>query len=209
MKLVSLISSGIDSPVATYLMSKYADEIILLHGDIKPFTDSNENKNFLEIAKYLSNIMKCKTKEIILPHGESLSEYKKHCENKFTCVFCKRMLLRYAEKIAEQNNADAVVMGDNLGQVATQTLQNIKTIESAVKIPILRPLIGFDKEEIIKIAKDIGTYKLSIKPSNGCSAVPNKPSTMAKIEKILSEENKINLEKLVENTVANSEIVKI
>jgi thiamine biosynthesis protein ThiI len=209
MKLVSLISSGIDSPVATFLMSKNAEEIILLHGDIQPFTDANENKKFMQLAKHLSKKMNCKTKVIILPHGKNLSEYKNNCENKFTCIFCKRMLLRYAEKIAEQNNADAIVMGDNLGQVASQTLQNLKTIESAVKIPIIRPLIGFDKEEIITIAKEIGTYDLSIQPSKGCSAVPNKPSTMAKIEKILNEEKKINIKNQVDIVVKNSEVISL
>ena len=209
MKLVSLISSGIDSPVATFLMSKNVDEMLLLHGDIQPFTDANENKKFLQLAKHLSKKMDCKTKVVVLPHGGSLSEYKEHCDNKFTCVFCKRMLLRYAEKIAEQNNADAIVMGDSLGQVASQTLQNLKTIESAVKLPILRPLIGFDKEEIILIAKEIGTYDISIQPSKSCTAVPNKPSTMAKIEKILTEENKIDIKNLVDNVVNNSKIVKI
>jgi len=98
------------------------------------------------------------------------------------------MMLRYAEKIAEKYDADAIVTGDNLGQVASQTLQNIKTIEESIKIPVLRPLIGFDKEEIILIAKEIGTYEYSIKPSSGCTAVPDKPSTSAKIEKILQEE---------------------
>ena len=119
------------------------------------------------------------------------------------------MLLRYAEKIAEIYNANAIVTGDNLGQVASQTLKNIRTIENAVKIPIFRPLIGFDKEEIIRIAKKIGTYELSIKPSGGCNAVPNKPSTMAKIDKILNEETKINIKKLVSISVKNLKVVTL
>jgi thiamine biosynthesis protein ThiI len=174
-----------------------------------PFSDSNENDKFLELAKYLSKKISCPVKSVILDHGSNLLEYKKNCDDKFTCVFCKRMMLRYAEKIAELYNADAIVTGDNLGQVASQTLQNIKTIEEAVKIPILRPLIGFDKEEIIKIAKEIGTYEISIKPSRGCSAVPNKPSTMAKIDKILSEEKKINIKNLVAISVKNLEVISL
>jgi tRNA uracil 4-sulfurtransferase len=197
MKFVSLISSGIDSPVATYLISKKADEIILLHGDTRPFTDDKEIKNFKKIEKQLKKISKVKIKTILVSHGLSLSEYKKSCDDHFTCVFCKRMLLRYAEKIAEKEGADAIVMGDSLGQVASQTIQNIKTIDSAVSIPIIRPLIGFDKEEIVKIAKEIGTYDLSILKSEPCKAVPKKPSTQAKIEKILEEEKKIDIEKLI------------
>jgi thiamine biosynthesis protein ThiI len=209
MKIVSLLSSGIDSPVATFLISKKADELIFVHADIMPFSDFNEKVKFLELAKYLSKKLDCPTKVIIVSHGNNLLDYKKNCDAKFTCVFCKRMMLRYAEKIAELYAADAIVTGDNLGQVASQTLQNIKTIEEAVKIPILRPLIGFDKEETIKIAKEIGTYELSIKPSIGCSAVPNKPSTMAKIDKILSEEKKINIKRLVSISIKNLEVVSL
>ena len=209
MKLVSLVSSGIDSPVATFLMSKKADEIILLHAETQPFSDECETKKFIKLAKHLKKICNCDIKVLIVPHGKSLSEFKKNSDNKFTCVFCKRMLLRYAEKVAEKNNCEAIVMGDSLGQVASQTLQNIRTIEEAVKIPVFRPLIGFDKEDVIKIAKEIGTYNLSILPSSGCSAVPNKPSTMAKIEKIIEEENKIKVKELVSNAINNSDIIKI
>ena len=205
MKLVSLISSGIDSPVATYLLSKKAEEIILVHGDIQPFTDKREIENFLQLARHLKKITSCSLKVYLVPHGSSLSTFKQNCNNKFTCVFCKRMLLRYAEKIA----AEAIVMGDSLGQVASQTLQNIRTIEQAVKNPVLRPLIGLDKEDVVKIAKEIGTYDLSILPSDGCNAVPNKPSTRARLEQILDEESKLNVDKLLNESVKNSEIIKI
>ena len=209
MKLVSLVSSGIDSPVATYLLSKKAEEIILIHGDIRPFTDNREIENFNKIVYHLKKIISKKVKLYLIKHGSSLSEFKQNCNNRFTCIFCKRMLLRYAEKIAEKESADAIIMGDSLGQVASQTLQNIKTIEQAIKIPIFRPLIGFDKEDIVKIAKDIGTYDLSILPSDGCNAVPNKPLTKAKIEKIEVEENKININNLVKKAIENSQIITI
>jgi len=206
MKFVSLISSGIDSPVATYLLSKNADEIILVHGDIRPFTDNRENENFKKLAKYLDRITSCRIKVVLTSHGESLAEFKKNCTDRFTCVFCKRMLLRYAGKIAEKEDADAIIMGDSLGQVASQTLQNIRVIDQAVSIPVLRPLIGFDKEDVVKIAKEIGTYDFSILKSEGCSAVPKKPSTQAKLEAILEEENKIDVDKLVESAILNSKI---
>jgi len=209
MKFVSLISSGIDSPVATYLMGKKAEEIILVHGDIRPFTDDRENKNFLKLVKHLKKITPCDIKVYTLPHGNSLTSYKQNCDNKFTCVFCKRMLLRYAEKIAEKHDADAIIMGDSLGQVASQTLHNIKTIEQAISIPVLRPLIGFDKEDVINIAKEIGTSDLSILPSDGCKAVPVKPATQAKLEKIIEEEKIIDIDELVKKVVQESEFVKI
>jgi thiamine biosynthesis protein ThiI len=204
MKFVSLISSGIDSPVATYLLSKKADEIILVHADNRPFTDDREIENFKKIANHLKKITSIKMKTYLIPHGRSLSKYKQHCNNKFSCVFCKRMLLRYAEKIAEKEGADAIIMGDSLGQVASQTIKNIRTIESAIKTPVLRPLIGLDKEDVVKIAKKIGTYDLSILPSDSCKAVPDKPSTRAKLEKIIEEESKIYIDDLVNVALLDS-----
>ena len=207
MKFVSLISSGIDSPVATYLLSKKAEELILVHADGIPFTDNREIDNFVLIAKHLKKQICCDIKTYVVPHGKTLYSFKKNCDEKFTCVFCKRMLLRYAEKIAMSEEADGIIMGDSLGQVASQTLQNIRAIEQSINFPILRPLIGFDKEDIIKIAKEIGAYDLSILPSDSCSAVPHKPSTKAKLEKIVECEEKINVGKLVDHTVNNLEIV--
>jgi len=209
MKLVSLLSSGIDSPVATYLLSKKADEIIFVHADNRPLTDDREINNFIKLSKHLKKQIKSKIKIILVPHGESLGCFKQNCNTRYTCVFCKRMLLRYAEKIAKKEGADAIIMGDSMGQVASQTLQNIRTIEQAVNIPILRPLIGLDKEDVIKIAKEIGTYDLSILPSNGCEAVPDKPATMAKIEQILNEEAKINVDELVKKSVENMQSIKL
>ena len=209
MKLVSLLSSGIDSPVATYLLLKKADEIILVHADNRPFTDNREVENFIKIAKHLKKQSKTKIKAYIVPHGPSLEAYRHNSNKRFTCVFCKRMLLRYAEKIAEKEGAEAIIMGDSLGQVASQTLQNIRTIEDAINMPILRPLIGFDKEDVIKIAKEIGTYELSILPSDGCKAVPDKPATMAKIEQIREEESRIPIDELVINSINSAELIEI
>ena len=209
MKFVSLVSSGIDSPVATYLLSKKAKEIVLIHGDIRPYTDDREIKNFKKLAKYLKKITFCNLKVYLVPHGSSLSTFKQNCNNKFTCVFCKRMLLRYAEKIAEKEEAAAIIMGDSLGQVASQTLQNIKVIDKVIDMPILRPLIGLDKEEIVKISKEIGTYDLSILPTNGCNAVPYKPSTRAKLDQIIFEEQKIDISKLVKNSIDKAKELKL
>jgi len=209
MKFVSLISSGIDSPVATYVISKITDEIILLHGDIRPFTDDREIGNFLRIANHLKKASSCKFKTYVLPHGINLGFYIEECNVRYTCIFCKRMLLRYAEMIAKKEEADAIVMGDSLGQVASQTLQNINTIDSVISMPIIRPLIGYDKEDIVRIAKDIGTYELSILPSGSCKAVPNKPATQAKLDQILDEEKKIDIKELVNRVVDKSKIQPI
>ena len=209
MKVVSLISSGIDSPVATYLFSKKVEEIILLHGDIRPFTDDREIENFKRLVDHLKKICNCSLKTFLIPHGSNLDYYRKNCDIKFTCIFCKRMLLRYAEKIAEKEKAEAIIMGDSLGQVASQNLQNIFVIDNAVKIPVLRPLIGFDKEDVVRIAKEIETYELSILPSDSCSAVPNKPATSAKLDKILEEEERINIKKLIYEAIDERQKITI
>ena len=207
MKFISLISSGIDSPVATYLLSKKTENMILVHGDDRPFTDDREIENFINIARHLKEKISGNVKAFIVPHGNALSSYKKNCANRFTCVFCKRMLVRYAEKIAERENAVAIIMGDSLGQVASQTLQNLRVVEQAVSLPILRPLIGLDKEDVIRIAKNIGTYDISILPSDGCTAVPSKPATRARLEDVLTEEKKIDVNKIVDQAIKNAELI--
>jgi tRNA uracil 4-sulfurtransferase len=207
MKFVGLLSSGIDSPVAIYLLSKKADEIILVHADNTPFTDKREIENCINLTKHLTTIISCPLKLYMVSHGDALTAFKKYSQARFTCVFCKRMLLRYAEKIAHKQKADAIIMGDSLGQVASQTLKNLNVVEQAITLPVLRPVVGFDKEEIISIAKDIKTFDLSIVPSDGCSAVPPKPSTQATLHQILEEENKIDIKSLVENAVEQARLI--
>jgi thiamine biosynthesis protein ThiI len=209
MRLVSLVSSGIDSPVATYLLSKYAEEIILVHADNRPYTDDREIEKFVTLAKYLKNLLPSKLTALLIPHGQTLQVYKARCDNKFTCVICKRMMLRYAEAIAEKEKADAIIMGDSLGQVASQTLRNIRVVEEAIQLPILRPLIGFDKEETIQIAKTIGTFDLSIAPAGACEAVPVKPSTQARLEQIHAEEQKLKIDELVQYAITHVKSVTL
>ena len=208
MKFVSLMSSGIDSPVATALLAQRADEILFLHGDGRPFTDAMENNNFLAIAKHLSHHLSCLTKTYVIPYGALLSAYREKAHRRYTCVFCKRTLVRLAERLATQKHADALIMGDSLGQVASQTLQNLRVVEQAVHLPILRPLIGYDKQEIITIARDMGTYDLSIAPSNGCQAVPHKPSTRARLEDMLREEQKVPIDRLLDEAMEKLEDIR-
>jgi thiamine biosynthesis protein ThiI len=207
MILVSLVSSGIDSPVATYLLSSKVDHIILVHADNFPFSDEREQENFLALAQQLKRCCHCKITAVSLPHGQVLAELQKKCTPRFLCVLCKRMLVRYAEAVAVQNNSPGIIMGDSLGQVASQTLQNLQVVEQATKLPLLRPLIGLDKEEIIEIARDIGTYDVSIAPSSGCSAVPKKPATQAALAAIVEEEEKINVSGFVRTAIAQSTTV--
>lgn len=209
MKFVALVSSGIDSPVAAYLLSPKATEIIFVHADNRPYADGREIEKFLTLATYLKTIVPIKVRAFLVPHGNTLETYIQHANPKFTCVFCKRMMLRYAEAIARSEHAQAIIMGDSLGQVASQTLQNIRVIEQAIALPILRPLLGFDKEETIQIAKKIGTFELSIAPAGGCAAVPPRPSTRAKLEQIFNEEKKVNVDELVLHAIAQKILVTV
>jgi len=210
MRFVVLLSTGIDSPVAAYLSSKKAHDLILLHADNHPFTDKKDREGFIRIAKHLKRIIDKPLEAYIIPHGAALETYyKKGGGKRFTCVFCKRMMARYGERVAIQEKADAVVMGDSLGQVASQTLENLYVVEQAISIPIIRPLIGLDKEDIIQIAKSIGTYDLSIQDSTSCQAAPKKPSTQAKIRQIIEEEKKIDIDDLISRLVGSAGKIKI
>lgn len=206
MKFVVLVSSGIDSPVAARFISTYADELIFVHADIQPYSDNVETKTFLLIAQHLSTLLKRQIKTFTVSHGQVLKNYLNKANKRYTCIFCKRMLLRYADEIAKRERAGALVMGDSLGQVASQTLQNIRVIDAVTRYPILRPLIGLDKEDIIHQAKEMGTFSLSTTQMKSCQAVPNKPATQAKLNVVIAEEERINIELLVDQAVNEAEV---
>ena len=209
MRLVCLLSGGIDSPVAAYSMRNWAKDMIVVHADNRPFYGDQSYQNFLAVATRLQELIPFPLTVYRVSHGPTLLQYQQNCTPKLTCIFCKRMMMRYAEEIAVRNEGSALVTGESLGQVASQTLQNLRAIEDAVKIPILRPLIGLDKEEIIRIAKSIGTFELSTVRTTGCSAVPIKPATRARLEAIHAEEDKLPIAELVHDAVDNVEKIKI
>ena len=204
MKLVSLISGGIDSPVATYLMMKKGADIVGIYFDNRPFCDEKSLEKTTKLVEKLEKRFNKKIKMYSVPHGNNLSVFAESCRKNLECVLCKRMMLRIGERIAETEKADALVTGESLGQVASQTLENIYVENNAVRIHVLRPLIGFDKIEIEKIAKETGLYEISIMPASPCSIVPKKPATMAKLKNVLNEEEKIDINSLVEEPVRNA-----
>lgn len=201
MKVVSLISGGIDSPVATYLMLKKEVEVVAVHFDNRPFTDEKQINKALALVRHLGMRFGVEIKTYLIPHGKNQTEFARNCKRKLECVLCRRMMFRVAEKICEVESADAILTGESLGQVASQTLKNIFVESHAVKIPILRPLIGFDKVEITNIAKKIGTYEISIMPGVCCTIVPKKPATQAKLDDVLSEEWKVDINRLLKESI--------
>ena len=208
MKVVALISGGIDSPVAAYLMLKKDLEVIALHLDNRPFTDEKQmNKTITQVEK-LKEVTKKEIKTYVVPHGDNQLEFAKNCKRNLECVLCRRMMLRIAEKISEKEGAFAIVTGESLGQVASQTLRNIKVESQAINIQVIRPLIGFDKIEIEAIAKKIGTYEISILPGLCCTIVPDKPSTAAHLYRVLDEEKKIDIDAMLESCVKKAVVMQ-
>ena len=207
-KFVCLLSTGIDSPVSAYLMGRYAD-IILVHAYNYPFIESIDKEIALKIARRLHNLNKNISKLYIIPHGEILREIKRKVKEGLTCVMCKRFMLKYGREIAKMEGAEAIITGDSLGQVASQTLDNIFVEQYGLRFPVLRPLIGFDKDEVVKIAKKIGTYDISIEENLQCKATPRRPTTRAKVEMILNIEKELNAKVLLEKAVSKAEIVSL
>jgi len=201
MKAITLISGGIDSPVATYLMMKKGVEVVALHLDNRPFTDEKQQNKTIEIVRYLSEISGRDIKTCIVPHGNTQGCFAKNCRRNMQCVLCRRMMFRTAREVAMIEDASCIITGESLGQVASQTLTNIYTTAEAVDISIIRPLIGLDKEEVIKIARRIGTYDLSILPGLCCTIVPKRPATAARLDEVHKEERKVNMDSLLKNAM--------
>lgn len=204
MKFVTLLSGGIDSPVAAYLMANVGADVILLHMDNGEYGDPKEIDKVKKIAARLSEITGKELPLFIAAHGPNQEAIKKNCEYSYQCVMCKRVMQNVAKRFAQMNGCDGIIMGDSLGQVASQTLRNIKAEQCDVDFPIIRPLIGLDKEEIINIAKRIGTFDISIIQTGGCKVVPMKPVTEATIDKVLANEAKLDFEKLVADSADNA-----
>ena len=184
-KVVVLLSSGIDSPVAAYLMMKRGCEVVALHCNNDPFSGTKVTELFNQLVDQLNIYAKgVPIKKRVIDYGEYLQAAKDNAPEKMTCVLCKSGMYRIAEKLAQKLGADAIVDGSSVGQVASQTLSNILATRYGVEMPILSPLIGLDKEEITKIAKEIGTFEISKIDDGGCSAVPKYPETRADLERV-------------------------
>ena len=184
-KVVVLLSSGIDSPVAAYLMMKRGCEVIALHCNNEPFSGPKVTELFNQLVDQLNIYAKgVPIKKRVIDYGEYLQAAKDNAPEKMTCVLCKSGMYHVAEKLARKLGADAIVDGSSVGQVASQTLSNILATRYGVEMPILSPLIGLDKEEITSIAKEIGTFEISKVDDGGCSAVPRYPETRADLERV-------------------------
>jgi len=184
-RVVSLLSSGIDSPVAAWLMMKRGCGVIPLHFSVS----QTQTDQVLAIVEALNqHAYGYQLEPIILSHheilGPTLARLHQMRHDRWTCLFCKRAILAEAAKLAEEKGAGALVTGDSLGQVASQTLSNLEVISYGIQKPILRPLIGMDKTEIMAMARRIGTYQPSIKSSHACPFLPDRPLTQGSVAKL-------------------------
>jgi thiamine biosynthesis protein ThiI len=184
-RVVALLSSGIDSPVAAWLMMKRGCGVIPLHFAISQ-AQARQVETIVEALN--RHAYGWELKPIILSHeevlGPTLVQLREMRQERWTCLFCKRALLSKAAEIAEEMGASALVTGDSLGQVASQTLSNLEVISHGIPKPILRPLIGLDKTEIIALARRIGTYEASIRTAHTCPYLPERPLTRGSVAKL-------------------------
>jgi len=205
-KAISLLSGGIDSPVASFLAMKRGLNLIFLHFHALPYTDKASVEKVKKIVEILKKFQS-KLKLYLVPFAEIQKEILLKTPSSLRVIFYRRMMLRIAEKIAEKEKVKAIITGENLGQVASQTLENLKVIEKATKLLVLRPLIGEDKLEIIEKAKKIGTYDISILPHQDCCSrfVPEHPETKANLEIVEKAERKLKVEDLIKKALTNLE----
>jgi thiamine biosynthesis protein ThiI len=200
-KLVSLFSGGIDSPVASWLMMRRGAYVIPLFLDQRPFVGDDYYGRAVKVVRKLREHVPIKEYHLyVIPIGNVMKRIAEKVPKKFTCIICKRMMYQIACSFAEPRGAQGVVTGESLGQVASQTLVNLKVLEEAATMPIYRPLIGLNKLDSVRIARKIGTYSSSIAPVHGCSVVPKKPATMAKIDDVKEAEKRICVKELVSNS---------
>jgi thiamine biosynthesis protein ThiI len=203
MMVVTLLSGGIDSPVAAHMMLERGAEMLALHMDNRPYGGlEHQLTKVRQLAGRLERIHGRSIRLLISPHGSAHKIFLENCKANLHCVLCRRLMLRVAGELAKREGASAIATGESLGQVASQTLQNIAAEYPAAPLPILRPLIGFDKQEIVEIAKKIGTYELSIQPGGCCTAVPKNPATRAASTLVEEEEKKLDIPAMVKSSMA-------
>ncbi|MCA1585792.1 MAG: tRNA 4-thiouridine(8) synthase ThiI [Acidobacteria bacterium] len=206
-RVAVLLSGGIDSPVAAWRMMRRGSVATLVHFHSYPFLSRTSQEKVRELARVLTRYQ-LHTRLHLVPFGELQREITVSIPGSLRVVVYRRMMVRIAERIARRAHAQALVTGDVIGQVASQTLENIAVIEAAASIPIFRPLIGMDKEEIIADARRLGTYAISIVPDEDCCTLftPRHPATQARSGEIEEAERSLAVAELVERALAETAV---
>lgn len=209
-KGILLLSGGIDSPVAGYMMAKRGMSIRALHFHSYPYTSQLAKDKVLQLAALLKKYSVHMTVDIVSV-TKIQTEIHKKCPEEFMITILRRFMMRIAENIAKEKGIGAIITGESLGQVASQTLESIISTNSVVTLPMFRPLIGFDKDEIIEIAKRIGTFETSILPYEDCCTVflPKNPVTRPKLRIVEKVESALDVDELIAEALQNVETVEI
>jgi tRNA uracil 4-sulfurtransferase len=208
--LICLLSGGIDSPVAANMMQKRGAPIIYVNFDSYPSTPKENQEKVKDLVKVL-NQYQTESKLYIVPFLDIQKEILKKVPDDYRVIFYRRMMYRIAEKIAQKENVLGLVTGESLGQVASQTVENIRAVDEVVNLPVMRPLIGMNKDEITVIAREIKTYEISALPFNDCCSlyVPKHPVTRADLNLVLDTEKGWDYKKLLKKAIDDSEIIQI
>ena len=205
-----LISGGIDSPVAGHMIAKRGMSLDCVHFHSYPYTNMQAKEKVIDLAKVLSEYA-CGMNLHVIKVTHIQEEIHKKCNGEYMVTLLRRFMMRIAEKIAESCGAQCIITGESLGQVASQTIEGMTSSNAVIeRLPVLRPLCGFDKNEIIERSKDIGTYDISILPYEDCCTVflPKHPVTRPKMEDVLSEEAKLDVQALVSEALSTLELIK-
>ncbi len=197
-RAVSLISGGIDSPVASYRMQKRGLELVYVHFHSVPYTSAASQHKVRDLVAHLA-AHQGPTSLYLVPFGEIQQTLVREAPAEPRIILYRRIMLRVAEAIAENERGLALVTGDSLGQVSSQTLANLDTVSRAASLPVLRPLVGMDKVEIIELAERIGTYEISIEPDEDCCSylMPRKPATWTRPDSLETIERGLDIKGLV------------
>lgn len=205
-----LLSGGIDSPVAGYMMARRGLAISAVHYHSYPFTNERAEQKVKDLAEILSRYLgpiRIYSVNIL----EIQKEINKNCPAGEMTILSRRFMMKIAEKLARRNNIGCLITGENLGQVASQTLEGLTVTNSSVDLPVFRPLIGFDKLDIIEKAEYIETYETSILPFEDCCTVflPKKPVIKPRLRDIEKSEENLNVEELIDRAINNMEVIDI
>lgn len=205
-----LLSGGIDSPVAGYMMAKRGLFLDAIHFESPPYTSERAKLKVMELAKRMGTY--CGSIELhVVPFTHAQEEIKNNCPEELFTIIMRRFMMRVAQKLAQKNDSSALITGESLAQVASQTIKAIACTEAVCEIPVLRPLIGMDKSEIIKISEKIDTFEISIEPYEDCCTVftPKHPRTKPDLIAVEKAEKRLDVDGLVNEAVEGTETVKI
>jgi thiamine biosynthesis protein ThiI len=209
-KAMLLLSGGIDSPAAGWMIAKRGVEIDAVHYYSYPYTSERAKEKVIELTKILASYCYSISLHIVPFTDIQMEIYEKSPHEELTIIM-RRVMMQIAEKIAEKTGSLALVTGESVGQVASQTIHSLAVTNAAVSMPVFRPLIGMDKNEVVDIAKKIGTYETSILPYEDCCTVfvAKHPVTRPKLDRIMLSESKLDLDALIEKAIENTEVITV